>query len=354
MRADPLLGTLEQHFRQQLPFVIYALPGSMTATGLFQHTKELHSTTTLSERGFVMAPFHKSSSVPLIPVNQSEQIKADLHPLRTKVVPIEIAEDEDSRTRHIALVSTAIETLFNSELKKVVVSRKQDLPLRSFDIITFTSLLFSENTDAFRYLWFHPRTGLWCAATPELLLSVADKTFKTMSLAGTRSKVKHGDQQWTNKEIEEQELVTQAILRDLKPITTAIEISETYTSSAATLEHLRTDISGVLASSVNIKKVVDTLHPTPAVCGTPTKNALEFIGSYEGYDRSYYTGYVGPVNLDSSTSNLFVNLRCMRLSNKVASIYTGGGITVLSDPLSEWKESCNKQRTMLKLLGEFL
>ncbi|AVI51764.1 isochorismate synthase [Pukyongia salina] len=354
MRADLLLGKLEQHYRQQLPFVIYALPGSMMVTGLFQHTKELYSTTTLSEKGFVMAPFYNSSSLPLIPVNRSEQIKADLRPLRLEGVHKEIAEDEDSRTRHIALVSKAIETLTTSELKKVVVSRKQDLPLRSFDIITFTSVLFSENTDAFRYLWFHPKTGMWCAATPELLLSVADKTFKTMSLAGTRSKVKHGDQQWTNKEIEEQELVTQAILRDLKPFTSDIEISETYTSSAATLEHLRTDISGVLDPSASIKQVVDTLHPTPAVCGTPAKKALEFIETFEGYDRAFYTGYVGPVNLDSSTSNLFVNLRCMRLSNKEASIYTGGGITVLSDPISEWKETCNKQQTMLKLLGEFL
>ncbi|KAA3623720.1 MAG: isochorismate synthase [Flavobacterium sp.] len=354
MRTDPVLNTLESHYSKQLPFVIYALPGSMTVIGLFQRTDELFRTTTLSEKGFVMAPFHKSASVPLIPLSCSDLISADITPLYTKDGINEIVEDIDSRTRYMALVSKAVETLSNSEMKKVVVSRKKDLPLQSFNIVKFASFLFSENTDAFRYLWFHPKTGLWCAASPELLLSVTDQAFKTMSLAGTRPKVKHGERPWTEKEIEEQQLVTNAILRDLKPFTATIDISETYTSSAATLQHLRTDISGLLKSTASIKQLVDTLHPTPAVCGTPAKDALGFIDKFEGYDRTFYTGYVGPVNLGASSSSLFVNLRCIRLSNKVATIYTGGGITVLSDPHSEWIETCNKQQTMLKLLAEFL
>ncbi|MEJ0056113.1 MAG: chorismate-binding protein [Bacteroidota bacterium] len=67
------------------------------------------------------------------------------------------------------------------------------------------------------------------------------------------------------------------------------------------------------------------LHPTSAVCGMPMEASLEFLKQNEGYDREFYSGYLGPVNIDHETS-LYVNLRCMKLFANEASLYAGAGV----------------------------
>lgn len=84
-------------------------------------------------------------------------------------------------------------------------------------------------------------------------------------------------------------------------------------------------------------RVLDELHPTSAVCGMPKHQALEFILAHEGYDRQFYSGFLGPVHMEGRSS-LFVNLRCMQLAADYASLYVGGGITAQSDPASESRD----------------
>ena len=74
--------------------------------------------------------------------------------------------------------------------------------------------------------------------------------------------------------------------------------------------------------------------------------ALSFIQQHEGYDREFYSGYLGPVNVGNKT-HLFVNLRCMKIQNNVATLYAGGGITEDSEPEKEWQETEMKCQTML-------
>ena len=102
-------------------------------------------------------------------------------------------------------------------------------------------------------------------------------------------------------------------------------------------------------SSVNLKKAIQLLHPTPAVCGLPKEIAKAFIDTYEGYNRSFYTGFLGELNRDFA-SDLFVNLRCMQIENNQAHLYMGCGITKDSNPEKEWKESVNKSMTMKRIL----
>jgi len=81
----------------------------------------------------------------------------------------------------------------------------------------------------------------------------------------------------------------------------------------------------------------------------PKTVAATFILENEGYNRLYYSGYLGELNRDESTS-LFVNLRCMQLDDKLVSIYVGGGITAESIPENEWKETVSKAEVMKKVL----
>ena len=96
--------------------------------------------------------------------------------------------------------------------------------------------------------------------------------------------------------------------------------------------------------------MLELLHPTSAVCGMPKMAALEFIQSHENYDREFYSGFLGPVNVENET-NLFVNLRCTKIQNRTATLYAGGGITEDSIPEKEWQETELKCQTMLAVLA---
>src|SRR6202021_687877 len=97
--------------------------------------------------------------------------------------------------------------------------------------------------------------------------------------------------------------------------------------------------------------LVSELHPTPAVCGIPLNDATQFIKETEGYDRGYYTGFLGPCNMDGKTE-LYVNLRCAELFADCINLYVGGGITKDSIPENEWEETEMKSKTLLSALEE--
>ena len=95
--------------------------------------------------------------------------------------------------------------------------------------------------------------------------------------------------------------------------------------------------------------MLDLLHPTSAVCGMPKEFAKEFIRSHEKFDREFFSGYLGPVNLDEET-HLFVNLRCMQLNHSNATLYAGAGVTEDSIPHNEWVETQLKCDTLIDVL----
>ena len=95
--------------------------------------------------------------------------------------------------------------------------------------------------------------------------------------------------------------------------------------------------------------MLELLHPTSAVCGMPKSQALQFITETETFDRSYYSGFLGPVNLAGST-DIFVNIRCMQLLPERAVLYSGAGITSESKPEKEWLETELKCDTLLNLV----
>jgi isochorismate synthase len=176
-----------------------------------------------------------------------------------------------------------------------------------------------------------------------------------MALAGTKKVIDDKLPDWTAKEVEEQRFVLDNIITVLQKITAVVKASKTYTHQSGSIAHLRTDITGVLKNrKATLEIISKRLHPTPAVCGTPQKTAREFVLANEGYEREYYTGYIGPVQKEGTDSQLFVNLRCIKISNAKAYLYVGGGITEGSNAEEEWMETKNKLQTMLQVLRPFL
>jgi isochorismate synthase len=255
--------------------------------------------------------------------------------------------DEEEQNRYIKLVEKAVSVLKETGMKKVVLSRKQGFPKKASDLEILSNLL-DQYTKANCYFFYHPKVGKWMGATPEILVRVEEGKLQTMSLAGTAMYKENEVHEWGKKEIEEQELVTDFIINSLDENGALnIQKSKVNTVRAGSLIHLSTDITASVAMD-DKSNMIDALHPTPAVCGMPRDQAMEFILQNENYDRSFYTGYFGIV--DQNSANFFVNLRCMQLYDQEVDLYVGGGITALSDPKSEYEETVNKLLTMKKVL----
>ena len=205
--------------------------------------------------------------------------------------------------------------------------------------------------------FFHiPHVGTWIGASPEVLIETKGDYFYTMSLAGTQPA--KGDNPlkstaWTQKEIEEQALVSRYIVDCFKKIRLReYEEHGPKTVLAGNLLHLRSDFK-VDMKATNFPQLgsvmVDLLHPTSAVCGMPRKEAHDFLQENEKFDRSFFAGFLGPVNIESETS-IYVNLRTAQLSENKAILYAGAGVTEDSDPIKEWEETELK----CEIIGKFI
>jgi isochorismate synthase len=287
--------------------------------------------------------------------------EADLpyQPLAGKLCPYDDAKQRFKRT-----VELAVAAINNKEFKKVVLSRTREMEInKGFEPIKAFFKLTKIYQHAFVSLVNLPqRNEMWLGATPETLVAQQpDGIFRTMSLAGTQKAFnEHGeiipkyDIRWGQKEIEEQALVSRYIVECFKKIRLR-EYTETgpKTVLAGNVYHLRTEFD-VDTVAVHFPELATTmlklLHPTSAVCGVPKKESRQFIDAVEGYDRSFYSGFLGPVQVEGQ-SCIFVNLRTMRLKDGIATFYAGGGITEDSDPDMEWEETELKCNTLLRVIG---
>ena len=114
-------------------------------------------------------------------------------------------------------------------------------------------------------------------------------------------------------------------------------------------------IQGIIDKKTNLNDLVLLLHPTPAVGGLPKIKAINFINFIEGYNREFYAGYLGEIGYnDNSKTDLYVNLRCMKIQknkdNFEANLYIGCGITKDSIPENEWFETVNKAMTLKNVI----
>jgi isochorismate synthase len=333
-----------------MPFVAYRKPNSSEISGLFLEDDTLYFTNDFTESGFIFSPFDSEEKSVLLPIEKSEFIREKFQIEEKFLVKNDVEVDELHKEKHIRLVEKALDEINKNHLKKVVVSRQEEVLLDSFDLLTTFKKLLNNYVNAFVYVWFHPNIGLWFGATPETLLTISDYHFTTMSLAGTQVYADTKEVFWKSKELVEQQLVTDFIKNQLKPISSNLKIDKTETVKAGNILHLRSRIEGDLNKNSNLKELIRKLHPTPAVCGLPREKSKNFIIQNENYKRTYYTGFLGELNYQNKNSSLFVNLRCMNIEEKIAFIYVGGGITKESNAKKEWKETIAKSKTMKKIL----
>lgn len=276
-------------------------------------------------------------------------------PLRaddTGRVPAQTGEDA-----YKSLVEKAVAEIDKGTFRKVVTSRCEARPLPAgTDCLALFEALAEKLTAAFVALVNLPGKGAWLVGTPETLVSVRGDELHTIALAGTqwaKDGVPLPDVCWPDKIIEEQALVAAYIRRSLEAAgLRTFDERGPRTVSAANLVHLRSDFIVELASGDKplLGDLLDRLNPTSAVLGMPKQPALDFLTAHEGYDRDYYTGFLGPVGFDGNT-DLYVNLRTSQIMGDTAYLYVGGGIVAQSKPDVEWQETVEKTKTVGTILN---
>ena len=362
-----LIEKVNKAHAMELPFVIYRKPGSKTISCWIQKDSKVQYMDNYKEGGFVMAPFLHAQK-PVLFSDENAEIYTCLDESGiTKEREISNSEFgfkglEQDKIRHLHLIDEGIKAIKENQFLKVVLTREEVNELDEFDLVPIYKKLLLKYPGAFAYVWYHPKIGLWIGASPETLIIAKGDKFRTMALAGTKSFSKKNEIVWGEKEIQEQQIVTDHIAKELAGV--KIEVGQPYNKNAGNLVHICTDIKGKLTEGQDLNTLINALHPTAAVCGLPKNKAVEFISAHEDYDRGFYTGFLGEINYvdagegrddtdELPETNLFVNLRCMQISSDPkprATLYIGGGITKGSVPESEWEETVAKSKVMKAVL----
>ncbi|MNW45467.1 Isochorismate synthase DhbC [compost metagenome] len=154
------------------------------------------------------------------------------------------------------------------------------------------------------------------------------------------------------KDLHEHAVVIDAVAAALSPYCRKLEVpSQPSLIKTNTMWHLSTEIYGELKStSTSSLELAMALHPTPAVCGTPTKLAREAIQEIEPFDRNLFTGMVGWCH-ENGDGEWIVTIRCAEIEDRNMVLYAGAGVVAGSTAESELAETSAKFRTMLEAMG---
>ena len=250
-----------------------------------------------------------------------------------------------------AAVATAVERIGAGELAKVVLAR--DL-LVAADVPLDPRRLLRRLADRFPDCWTFAVDGL-LGATPELLLRRTGRQLSARVLAGTAPRGAGADDQrladalmGSAKERAEHALAVDSLVEALTPYCTALDVpAGPELLTLANVRHLASDIGGTQRSrgprgTAGLLELIGAVHPTAAVCGTPTLDAAAVIAELEGMDRGRYAGPVGW--LDARGDGEFgLALRCAELvGDDNARLFAGCGIVAGSDPAAELAETQSK------------
>ncbi|MDB4959020.1 MAG: isochorismate synthase [Myxococcales bacterium] len=240
------------------------------------------------------------------------------------------------------------------ECEKVVAARSAVVTLggeaRAADLL---AELDARHEDCVRLLVRPPAGGTLIAATPERLVRVDGSTVACDALAGSRARIDNADHAAllaSTKDHREHELVVRAIA------STLAELGDVRVPEAPGIRalrhvlHLHTPITAKLRSPHHVLEIAARLHPTPAVGGTPTQFATEWIGSRETSQRGWYASPVGWFDLEGN-GELAVAIRSGVLIGEHAHLWAGAGIVAGSDADRELAETELKLRAMLGALG---
>ena len=358
MTSTELYSTIDSMIERGSSFALWRIPGEARIHLRVQTEGEprlLYDVKELNLRGgFIIAPFCVSDRHPIVVIDKA---RAEVIPIQADGAspsfrpvegerPFPVSDEWDYR-RYAACFHKFLDALTSGEQEKLVLSRqKETVRPAGVSIGEAFRRAVERYIYSYVYLCHTPATGTWMGSTPEILLAGRHGAWQTVALAGTQ-RLDHGrvPTEWDAKNRREQQLVADYIHAQLRTLGIGARTVGPYPARAGELSHLKTEFHFSLPDERRIGEVLDLLHPTPAVCGLPKEKAYDFILRHEGYDRAYYSGFVGLLDPEGETS-LYVNLRCVHIQPSKFTFYAGGGLLASSSLDEEWRETGDKMGTM--------
>lgn len=266
---------------------------------------------------------------------------------------------------HMRNVERALAIMAAGEVRKIVLARTLELESpEAVDVHQLLRNLAQRNPGSYT---FAAETGggrgqrrTMVGASPELLVARHGTQVVSNPLAGSaaRSPDQAEDKRRaaallaSAKDRREHAVVVEAVAAALRPFCRTLDVpAEPSLISTPTMWHLSTRVTGeLLDPAISSLTLALALHPTPAVCGTPTAQAREAIRSIEPFDRGFYSGVVGWCDAEGD-GEWVVTLRCAEVAERSVRLFAGGGIVPGSRPEAELAETSAKFRTMLQAMG---
>lgn len=249
-------------------------------------------------------------------------------------------------------VAKAVAVIRSGQLNKVVLARTEEIAVDR-PMIDILRTLHESHPGA--YLFAFARHGsCFLGASPERLIELKQGRLNTCALAGSTPRAANPEEDerlgqrllQNGKDIHEHALVVGELRDTLSPFCEQLDMPRSpHLHKLRHIQHLITPIAGRAKDCALLLSMLERLHPSPAVGGSPKAAAIEYIRDHEDLDRGWYAGPVGWID-DRGEGEFIVALRSALLKHEQAYLYAGCGIVDASIPESEYLESCIKMRPM--------
>ena len=255
-------------------------------------------------------------------------------------------------------VAVAIQAIQSKTIDKVVLARDLN---GSANVAIDPRPILRNLAAEYPSTWCFAIAGL-IGATPELLLRLNRSMVTSRVLAGTISKTGDDEKDLalaaslarSSKDLEEHMYAVRSVAESLAPFCTSTNVPDSpFVLHLTNLMHLATDVTGAISEGpthIDVFTILEKLHPSAAVCGTPTNTAAKVIADLEGMSRGRYAGPVGWIDARGD-GELGIALRCGQIEEKEIRLFAGCGIVAGSNPRRELAESQAKFAPMLNALG---
>ena len=335
---------IDLNIKSKIPFVVYKFGKKDLVSCIIGKSTRIKCSELDKKNGFIFMPFDSSENGIYIEPQKKIITQSVFQSVFNNTIKHTHTNFQNKKKEYVSYVSQVIKNIKKHKLRKIVASTCLEYNIQDVSKSEIFTRLISLNPNAFSYMFFSEETGVWIGASPEQLVEITKNKLTAHALAATKTNY---HQKWSNKELNEQQIVLNDMINNLAKYCNDITSSKLQTVSAANLLHLRNSITA--KPNGKISEIINSLHPTPAVAGSPKLPSVKYILKNEDYNRKYYTGYLGIIN--DNDCNLFVNIRCAQIIGNKLKVFVGAGITPESIPENEWDEILEKSKTILRIFS---
>lgn len=288
-----------------------------------------------------------------------QQVSFEPQPF-AKAVPVPIAKKySPTFDGWQSRIDEALSLIRSEVLEKIVLSRKTTLRFaESLNPVSLTERLYNTTHDCFVFCFDFGAGSAFVGATPERLFLRQNQQLNSEVIAGTRMRSENSTEDerlaiellTSDKDQREHDIVRKSIRQKLHKFVDHLVVdNQASILRLARKQHLLSNVRGTLKPGVDDGMLLKRLHPTPAVGGYPTENALPEIARIEPFNRGWYAAPVGWIGSDSA--QFAVAIRSGLVEGDSLSLFSGAGIVRGSDPDEEWLEVENKIQDFISVLG---